>query len=125
MENHLQLTGERSRIVTVEVDRRCPRLSFGSAHLRGGRGALAASVRARLSLPLRVVKRQQVADVSVRHTLRQLGQHMQQIRVRFDSAGAARELCDSRTSFHFLVRLFRSVVELEAPLGDASSTTRR
>lgn len=34
-------------------------------------------------------------------------------------------VCDSRTSFHFLVRLFRSVVELEAPLGDASSTTRR
>ncbi len=34
-------------------------------------------------------------------------------------------LCDSRTSFHFLVRLFRSVVELEAPLGDANSTTRR
>ncbi|WP_208449864.1 hypothetical protein, partial [Burkholderia multivorans] len=33
------------------------------------------------------------------------------------------QLCDSRTSFHFLVRLFRSVVELEAPLGDASSTT--
>ncbi|MBU9485612.1 hypothetical protein [Burkholderia multivorans] len=35
------------------------------------------------------------------------------------------DLCDSRTSFHFLERRFRCVVELAAPVGDASSTTRR
>ncbi|MBY4670856.1 hypothetical protein K6W12_09410, partial [Burkholderia multivorans] len=34
-------------------------------------------------------------------------------------------VCDSRTSFHFLERRFRCVVELAAPVGDASSTTRR
>lgn len=91
MEIHLQPMGEHSRIATVEIDRRCPQLGLGRARRRDGRGALAALVHARLGLPLRVVERQQVADVGVRRSLWQFGQHMQQIRIRFDTAGAARE----------------------------------
>jgi hypothetical protein len=49
---------------------RCGRLGF---HLRG------------------VAKRQQVHDIGVRGTLRQLGQHVQQIRMRLDTTGAARQ----------------------------------
>ena len=49
----------------------------------------------RLRVPqgfLRVeVERQEIADVRVGSTLRQFGQHMQQVRVWLDAAGAARQ----------------------------------
>lgn len=89
MESHLQLTGEHSRIAMVGIDRRCPRLGLCSARQRDGRGELAASAHVHLGLPLRVIERQQIADVSVRGTLRQFGQHVQQPGVWLDAAGAA------------------------------------
>lgn len=89
MENHLQLTGEQSRIATVDSDRRCPRPGLGKVRRRDSRGAFAASAHARFGLPFRVVERQQVTDVSVRSTLRQFGQHVQQPGVWLNAAGAA------------------------------------
>src|SRR6202051_642423 len=89
MENRLQLTVEHSRIAGVEIGRRGPRWDVVSASRPEGRRMITASVRDRFGLTSRVVERQQVSDVGIGRTLRQFGEHVQQVCVRFDVAGAA------------------------------------
>jgi hypothetical protein len=50
---------------------------------------VASSDRVRFGLSLSVVERQQVADVGIRCTLRQFGEHVQQVCVRLHTASAA------------------------------------
>lgn len=101
MENRLQPTGERGRIAAVWRDRRCPRLHLGAACRFMGGALIGRSARARFGLPFRVVERQQVANVGVRCTLRQLSQYLQQPGVGFNAAGPARQhqTIDHRTRF--------------------------
>lgn len=66
-----------------------------------GRHVVAALARARFGLPPGVVERQQVGDVGIGRTLRQFGEYVQQVCVRFDAASAAaqRQAVDRRPGF--------------------------